>query len=319
MRQELAQQKELTSKLAIEKEALQIRLRNSTVDNELAALRTENQLLKKQLEHPQPQKNLEAMNKETPAHKTKTAPAPLSDLEEQLLIMRARLQALESRAVPYSAEELALMKQPEPTLASAEPSASHKSLKDLPPNAANLVKEAQTYFAAKQYDQAEAAYVQVLHQAPNNVAALANLAAIQVEARRFEAADKNLQQALALEPEEGYTLYVLGLLRFRQSKYDAALDAFSHCAKLDPQNAEVQNYLGLALSEKGFRVPAEAALRKAIQLQPGYAGAHYNLAIIYMTQKPPALELARWHYQRAIAAGQPHNSDLEKKFASSAP
>lgn len=211
------------------------------------------------------------------------------------------------------------MKRPETKLTASEPDSGKKSVKELPPGAANLVKEAQTYFAAKQYEQAEGAYVQVLRLAPNNVAALANLAAIQVEAQHFDAAEKNLQQALAVEPENSYTLYVLGLLRFRQAKYDAALDAFSHCAKLDPQNAEIQNYLGLALSEKGFRVPAEAALRKAIQLQPGYAGAHYNLAIIYMSQKPPALELARWHYQKAIAAGQPHNSELEKKFASAAP
>jgi len=76
----------------------------------------------------------------------------------------------------------------------------------------------------------------------------------------------------------------------------------------------VQNYLGLALSEKGQRAPAEAALRKAVQLQPSYAAAHYNLAVVYATQQPPATELARWHYLKAIAAGHPHNADLERRF-----
>jgi Tfp pilus assembly protein PilF len=66
-----------------------------------------------------------------------------------------------------------------------------------------------------------------------------------------------------------------------------------------------------------MRVPAEAALRKAVQLQPGYAGAHYNLAVVYATQKPPAPELARWHYQKAVDAGHPRNPDLEKKFETS--
>ena len=57
------------------------------------------------------------------------------------------------------------------------------------------------------------------------------------------------------------------------------IDAFSRAAKLDPQDAQIQNFLGLALSEKGLRGPAETALRKAIQLDPGYANAHNNLAV----------------------------------------
>ncbi len=66
------------------------------------------------------------------------------------------------------------------------------------------------------------------------------------------------------------------------------------------------------LSEKGQRIPAEAAFRKAIQLQPGYAAAHNNLAFVYATQKPPSLALARWHYQKALSAGIARNPELEK-------
>ena len=119
-------------------------------------------------------------------------------------------------------------------------------------------------------------------------------------------------QALALAPNDPACLAILGNLRFRQTQYDAALDALSRAANGDPRNAEVQNYLGLTLSAKGLRGPAETALRKAIQLEPGYGEAHNNLAVIYATQKPPLLELARWHYQRALDAGSKPNPDLEK-------
>jgi Tfp pilus assembly protein PilF len=61
-----------------------------------------------------------------------------------------------------------------------------------------------------------------------------------------------------------------------------------------------------------MRIPAEAALRKAIELDPSYAGAHVNLAVVYITQQPPAVELARLHYQKALAEGAPRNADLEK-------
>jgi Tfp pilus assembly protein PilF len=92
------------------------------------------------------------------------------------------------------------------------------------------------------------------------------------------------------------------------------LTALSRAAQLDPQNAETQNYLGITLSHKGLRGPAETALRKAIQLDPGYGSAHNNLAVVYITQKPPLTELARWHYQKALAAGHPKNAELEKLF-----
>ena len=63
-----------------------------------------------------------------------------------------------------------------------------------------------------------------------------------------------------------------------------------------------------------MRGPAETALRKAIQLDPGNASAHHNLAVVYLTQKPPLIELAKWHYQKALAAGHPRSAQIEKMF-----
>lgn len=315
------EQAALISKLTLEKEALTTRLKQASQqaapspapapDTAVAAAQLKN--LEKQRNDLQ--RRLDSANKELAARKRKGSAPVNQELESELVAARARLEILEARATPYSDEEQALLKLPETKLAdsSAKP-AARKSIKDLPPGAAAQVADAQRYFAAKEYDKAEAAYMQVLQQDPKNVALLGNLAAIQVESRHFDQAESNIQQALALDSQDPYSLYVLGILRFREKKYDDALGALSRSAKLDPQNPEVQNYLGLALSEKGLRVPAEAALRKAIQLQPGYAGAHYNLAVVYATQQPPATELARFHYQKALAAGYPPNPDLEKRF-----
>ena len=224
----------------------------------------------------------------------------------------------EARQVPYTAEELALFKQPEPKLAQPAPKASQTSVKELPPGTVALVAEAQRYYANRQLDKAEEKYLQVLQQDKNNVPTLANLAAIELDLDHLEAAEINIKQAVALAPDDPYSLFVLGRLKFRQKKYDEAIDALSRAAKLDPQDAQIQNFLGLALSEKGLRGPAETALRKAIQLDPGYASAHNNLAVIYITQQPPLVELARWHYQKALAAGHPHNPDLEKMLEAKA-
>ena len=145
-----------------------------------------------------------------------------------------------------------------------------------------------------------------------NVFTLANLASIQMEQNRLEDAETNLKLALREDANDAFSLFQMGILKFRQEKYDEALDTLSRAAQLDPKNPETQNYLGITLSQKGQRGPAEAALRKAIQLAPGYAVAHHNLAVIYASQQPPFLELARWHYQKALATGHAENQELEK-------
>ncbi len=260
------------------------------------------------------QKKLDAANRALYGRKGRSTAARVQELEVELAAARARLEVFDARQVPYSAEELAMMKAPEPKLASADPRATRKPTSDLPAGSTRLVTEAQTWFASRQFDKAENAYLEVVRMSPRNVPALANLAVVQIEAGRLEQAEKNVRTALSEDPEDAFTLRTLGILKFRQAKYDEALDALSRAAKLDPENPEIQNYLGLVLSEKGMRGPAETALRKAIQLQPNYSGAHYNLAIIYLAQQPPATELARWHYQKAVAGGHAPNPDLEKKL-----
>jgi len=265
------------------------------------------------------QKLLDAANKELYSRKSKAAAAKVADLENQLATLRARLEVFEARQVPYTAEELALFKQPETTPPPAERKGGKRSVKELPPGTVALAAEANRYYANKQLDKAEEKYLEVLQHDKTNVPTLANLAAIELDLGHFETAEINIKQAIALAPEDSYSLFVLGRLKFRQKNYDAAIDAFNRAAKLDPQDAQIQNSLGLALSEKGLRGPAEAALRRAVQIDPECADAHNNLAVAYITQQPPLVELARWHYQKALAAGHPHNPELEKMLDAAKP
>lgn len=245
---------------------------------------------------------------------------------ESLDALRARLEVLEAKPMPYTSEELALLNksgmavvhanagttsatQPPPAEGSGSPK---RGTKEIPPGAGPLVAAAERAFAMRNFAEAEKKYSDVLRQDENNVSTLANLASAQLELGRVDEAERNVNRALALDPDDHFSLYVLGRIKFRQNKLDEALDALSRSAKANPEYAETQNYLGIVLSEKGLRIPAEAALRKAIQLQPNHPAAHNNLAVVYATQKPPALALARWHYQRALAAGHPRNPDLEK-------
>jgi tetratricopeptide (TPR) repeat protein len=254
------------------------------------------------------------------------------EAQRELEALRARLQVMEAKPLPFTAEELALFYKPEPVLAAnvapaapstpaattvahAGESPRRKVTRGVPPGTGGLLRAAEQAFANLHYAEAEQKYMEVLRQDENNITTLGNLASAQLEEGNIAEAEKTTLRALALDPDDFFSLYVLGRIRFRQDRLDEALDVLSRSARANPDYADTQNYLGIVLSEKGQRVPAEAALRKAIQLQPDNAVAHNNLAVVYATQKPPAMALARWHYQKALASGHPKNTELERLLA----
>jgi len=172
--------------------------------------------------------------------------------------------------------------------------------------------EGQRAYSSGDFKTAEQKFSEVLRQDERNVYVLSRLASAQLSLGHFDGCETSVQQALALDPNDAACLFLLGNLRIRQDKLDDALNALSRSATVNPTNAATQNSLGGALNQKGLPGPAEAALRKALQLDPNYPEAHYNLAIVYATQKPPFMELARWHYKKASDLGHAKSPELEK-------
>jgi Tfp pilus assembly protein PilF len=247
--------------------------------------------------------------------KSKQMTARINEMTREMAGLRSRIDILEAHPVPYAAEELALVTKPDATTlvaASVHHSAVAKSNKELTPKMAVLLAEAKQYWVAHDLEKAEQKYLEVVKLDSKETTFLADLASIQSDRGRTADAEKNLKSALAIDPNDDYTLFVLGILKLRQEKFDESLEALSRAAQTNPQNAKIQNYIGIALSEKGVRGPAEAAFRKAIQIDPGYGDAHANLAFVYLTQKPPMTELARWHYRKALDAGHAHDANIEK-------
>ena len=208
--------------------------------------------------------------------------AQIAQLSQQNAALQARLAVDEAKPAPYSAEELALFRSsaaPAPTPAPVV--AAPVSAKELTPAEQAVLREATAAMAAR----------------PPVVAA---------------------PPAAAAEPTvTAGDLLASAQTAFAAGKYDQALDWLGRAASLDPQNAQVQNLLGVTLGHKGLRSQAEAAFRQALLLNPNYGEANNNLAVVYADEQPPQPELARWHYLKALAAGQPHNPDLEKILADS--
>jgi Tfp pilus assembly protein PilF len=256
---------------------------------------------------------LDSVSRKNSRSKNATVAAQVAALNDEVKTLRSRLAVNEAKPVPYTKDELALFRQSMPQPGTVEP--VRKSIHELPAGAAELVASAQQHFARREFDQAAADYQKILDRDQNNGLALANLATIELQQDKLGDAEKHIKAAIVQSPDDAYNLSTLGYLKFRQEKYDEALNALSRAATIDPENPEIQNYLGVTLSHKGLRAQGETALRKAIQINPAYAPAHNNLAVIYLSQEPPLPQLARWHYQKALEAGQPHNPDLEKMLA----
>ena len=274
--------------------------------------------LRKQAEEVESQRKefrqqLAAANKKKPAQDKSASAAQLTALAEEAKILRSRVSVAESKPVPYTAQELAMFKQNAPAAAKPEP--TQRPIQQLPAGSAELVASAQRHFANHEFDEAQADYLKILNRDQNNGLVLANLATIELQQGKLADAEKHILAAVAQNPDDPYNLSTLGYLKFRQEKYDDAYNVLSRAAGIDAHNPEIQNYLGVTLSHKGLRPQAEAALRRAIQLAPDYAPAHNNLAVIYLSQENPVPALARWHYQKAIDAGQPRNPELEKMLA----
>lgn len=255
------------------------------------------------------------MSNELEERRLRTGPSQQARLAEEVSILRARIQVYEARQVPFTAEELARYKSRVQAFPGTEASRTRRSPRQVPAGAATLVAEAERAIQGRRYEEAERKLQQALVLDERNVGLLVNLAVAHIEQNRLDAADETLKRAAASDPNDTDVLALTGMVRFRQGRYDEAFDTLSRAAQLDPDSPQTQNYLGLALIQKGQRGPAETALRRAVQLAPGYSDAHNNLAMLYQQAKPPYLELARWHYEKALSTGAERDLGFEKLLA----
>ena len=202
---------------------------------------------------------------------------------------------------------------PEPTLG---PSADLNTPGEnkAPDEAQKLARRALGALAKGDTESAKRDFLKVLQLAPDNVPTTINLGLVEYRQKNYPEAERLLLHAVRLQPETGLGWLILGVIEYDQDKLDAALAALAQAALWEPKNAMVHHYLGVTVGKKGWYSGAEDEMRKAIELQPNYAEAHFNLAVFYLQRNPPAVELARRHYQKALDLGAAPDPDVEKRL-----
>lgn len=244
--------------------------------------------------------------------------------------LKTQMEVLSSPLVALTDEEQGMLKFSAPTLVAPEPAApaatptlssssekpispeSYSEKPRIPDEFKETAAQATSLYNEKKFDESAAAYEKILVKYPQSIYALSNLGVVRFQQQKYPEAEKALREAIRVAPSDAFSHSVLGIALVQQEKYDDAIQILSRAVALDPADAKTRNYLGISSSRKGLQEAAEQECRKAIELDEGYGDAHFNLAVIYATQTPPAKELAKRHYGRALELGVPKDSELEK-------
>lgn len=187
----------------------------------------------------------------------------------------------------------------------------------LPESARTFSIQAERAFSAGHLPEAKALYEKALRIAPENPALLVSLAAVETRLGNLGGSDTLLRRALRSDLRNGPAWLLLGINALEQKHDDEAFASLAQAVFCSDGNPRAHNYLGIAAGRKGWNEASEQELRKAVELDPGYAVANFNLAVLYIGRTPPLVELARRHYQRALDLGSPRDPAVEARLGNS--
>jgi len=127
-----------------------------------------------------------------------------------------------------------------------------------------------------------------------------------LEKRQLKEALKQVDTYLGANEKQPEALFLRGLILFESGRIDESIDVFKLLTQEYPLKPELYNNLAVSYAVKGDYYHARDALKKAIEIYPGYTKAHENLGDIYMN-------IARQSYEKALQL-DPDKKSIHKKL-----
>ena len=187
------------------------------------------------------------------------------------------------------------------------------------PEAVQAMKDGVEAMKRRDWTAAAAAWQQTVKLEPANAGAWANLGRVQLQTPDAAAAVVSLEKAVALQPALAEAWMTLGMAYDRQDATMRALSCLTRAVHEAPADARMRNALAIVMKKAGWKDAAESELQRALDLDPRHAEAHFNLAVMYLEHRPPALEMARRHYESARELGASPDKDMEARLAGTSP
>ncbi len=198
---------------------------------------------------------------------------------------------------------------PAPVVPTGDPPSSLPVLENSPE-----IRRAVAATRAGEWDAAAKAWSEVVKQDPSNAGALSNLGKVQYQLQDFPAARISLENATSLKPELVDSWLTLGLVYLELDAPMMAVSAATRAVAENPSDPRSHNSLAIILKRIGWTTGAESELQKALDLDPAYAEAHFNLAVMYLERKPPSVEMAGRHYRKARTLGAAPDELVERQI-----
>lgn len=129
------------------------------------------------------------------------------------------------------------------------------------------------------------------------------LALVEQESGNAQAAIAAIQEVIGIK-ESAIAYFYQGATLYKQGSLKEAEAAFRKAIELDPKYAEARVNLGLALNQQGDVERAIKEIREAILINPNLAEAHFNLGVILQAHNQ--LEEAISAYQEVIRLNSNH-------------
>jgi tetratricopeptide (TPR) repeat protein len=121
-------------------------------------------------------------------------------------------------------------------------------------------------------------FQQAARLAPQSPAVHYNLGRFFFETAKYEDARKELEEAVRLDPSYAPALYFLALAAKQDNDLPRSTELFEKLLGLQPGNPDAQFLLGQNLEHQGNTSDAVAHWKLALQADPNYSQALYNLA-----------------------------------------
>ena len=167
-------------------------------------------------------------------------------------------------------------------------------------------------FHDEKFQDAKAEFQRITEVAPTHPIGWLNLGSTEFRLGELDQAEAHLRKAVRLDPSAQQGWLTLGIICYQRNQLEGGMAALSQAIYLNPKDPKAHLYLGILIRKRGWLSGAEDEMRKAIELDETYAEAHFNLAVLYLEREPPAFELARRHYYRALELGAEPDSEVAK-------
>lgn len=185
--------------------------------------------------------------------------------------------------------------------------------------AVSAAKEGMDAMRRRDWKRAAAAWEQAVKLEPGNAGAWANLGKVQLQQQEAVAAIASLEKAVALQPALAEAWMALGMAYDREQAPMRAVSCLTRAVHENPADARTRNSLAIVMKRIGWVGAAESELQKALDLDPRYAEAHFNLAVMYLERRPPLVEMSRRHYEAARKLGAEPDKEMEAQLAGGEP